>query len=238
MDTVETNGAAAEPGAGLRPTRPPRPEVAAAYRAAGHWRDRAVGEQFDWCVREHGDRLAVVDGERRLTFAEVGEQVRRFAAFLRGRGVAPGDVVSFQLPNVLEAFVTFHATLRIGAVANPIVPIYRAHELRHILAQSRAGVVVIPERFRGFDYAELYRGLRPELPRLRDVVLVGDDAVAGGAGEWRWEDAVADGADPAAPAPGPAVDPDAVALLLYTSGTTAAPKARCTATTRCSSRRS
>ena len=203
----------------VRATHPPSPEAASFYRSAGHWRDRTIDEYFAWSVREHGDTVGVVDGSRRLTFAELDEQVARIAAFLLGRGVTPDDVVSFQLPNALAAFVIFHATLRIGAVSNPIVPVYRGHELRHILAQARSKVAVIPATFRGFDFADLYRRLRADLPDLDDIVLVGDADPQ--PGEWRWDDLTT---APVDSRPARRNDPDEVALLLYTSGTTAAPK--------------
>lgn len=200
------------------PTRPAPPEEAALYRRAGCWRDEDLGSYLQWAAREFGEKVAVVDRARRVTFAEVAAQVERVAAAFAARGVGPGDVVSFQLPNWLEAIVVFHAAARLGAVANPIVPIYRAHELRFILRQARSKLVVVPGRFRGFDYAQLYQELAPELPDLRSVVVVGDGA---GEGQEPWEGLLGERGGPAEPA---AVDADQVLLLLYTSGTTAEPK--------------
>jgi non-ribosomal peptide synthetase component E (peptide arylation enzyme) len=203
----------------VRATHPPSSEAASFYRSAGHWRDRTLDEYFAWVVREHGDAIGLVVGSRRLTFAELDEQVARAAAFLVERGIKPGDVVSFQLPNVVAAFVTFHATQRIGAVSNPIVPVYRGHELRHILAQARSKVAVIPATFRGFDFADLYRRLRADLPDLGHVVLVGEAEPQ--PGETRWDDLIT---LPVDSMPARCNHPDEIALLLYTSGTTAAPK--------------
>jgi non-ribosomal peptide synthetase component E (peptide arylation enzyme) len=194
----------------IHATKRPHPELAAWYREAGHWRDRTIGDYLDWCVREHPTRLAVVEGDERLTFEALGEEVRTLAALLKARGVNPGDVVSFQLPNGIAAAVVFWATMKIGAISNPIVPIYRQHELRHILGQARTKVAIVPESFRGHDFRDMYEGLRTELPALSEVLVVGDGQ--------RWH-----GSEPELSEDVP-VGPDDIALLMYTSGTTAVPK--------------
>ncbi|MFA4926903.1 MAG: AMP-binding protein, partial [Patulibacter sp.] len=106
---------------------------------------------------------------------------------------------------------------RIGAISNPIVPIYRARELGFILAQARSRVLVIPDRFRGFDHRELVAGLRDALPDLEHVLVVGE----AGPGTVGWDAALEAAGDPA-----PEVERrgDEPALLLYTSGTEASPK--------------
>jgi cyclohexanecarboxylate-CoA ligase len=205
----------------IHATRRPHPELAALYREAGYWRDRTIGEYFDWCVREHPTRIAVVEGEERLTFEALGEEVRTLARLLRARGVNPGDVVSFQLPNGVAAAVVFWATMRIGAISNPIVPIYRQHELRHILGQARTKVAIVPESFRGHNFRDMYELLRGELPALTEVLIVG-----GGDGSpdgHRWHGGTSDHTEPELSEAVP-VDPDDIALLMYTSGTTAVPK--------------
>ncbi|MFF1736917.1 AMP-binding protein, partial [Streptomyces sp. NPDC058247] len=206
------------------PTHPPAPETTARYRALGAWCDRPVGSYLTRAAALWPDALAVVDRELRLTFAEIDRQVTAAAAALHARGVGQDDVVSFQLPNRAEAVVLFQAIMRVGAVANPIVPIYRGHELRFILRQARSKIVFVPGRYRGFDYPGLYAGLVGDLPELRDVVVVaepGDEESA-----FSWEAFLASaGPEPEATVLAlPAPDPDQVCLLLYTSGTTADPK--------------
>ncbi|GHE94209.1 cyclohexanecarboxylate-CoA ligase [Streptomyces spiralis] len=212
----------------MRPTRPPTAELADRYRTRGAWRDRPVAGYLRRAAATWPDALAVVDGERRMTFAEVDRQATALAAALHTHGIGQDDVVSFQLPNRAEAVVLFQAIMKVGAVAHPIVPIYRGHELRFILRQARTKIVFVPGRYRGFDYPDLYRHLRDDLPELREVVIVGDgaDESAPPALTIAWETFLSTaGPDPettvrALPDP----DPDQVCLLLYTSGTTADPK--------------
>ncbi|MGW6156680.1 AMP-binding protein [Streptomyces sp. NPDC055144] len=207
----------------MRPTRPPTAELAARYRARGDWRDRPVAGYLRRAAALWPDALAVVDGDRRLTFADVDRQATALAAALHARGIGQDDVVSFQLPNRAEAVVLFQAIMKVGAVAHPIVPIYRGHELRFILRQARTKMAFVPGRYRDFDYPDLYRRLRDDLPELREVVVVGGDADDGASS---WETLLGSaGPDPEAAVDAlPEPDPDQVCLLLYTSGTTADPK--------------
>lgn len=87
-------------------------------------------------------KIAVVDDHRRLTYGELDALVDRVAAALRSRGVGPGDVVSSHLPNCAEALAIALAANRIGAVHNPIVPIYRDREVNFIRRQAETAVFV------------------------------------------------------------------------------------------------
>ncbi|MFC9497127.1 AMP-binding protein [Streptomyces sp. NPDC056982] len=207
------------------PTYPPTAERAAHYRAVGAWRDRPVARYLRRAAALWPDALAVVDGAHRMTFADVDRQATALAAALHARGIGQDDVVSFQLPNRAEAVVLFQAVMKVGAVANPIVPIYRGSELRFILGQARTRIAFVPGRYRGFDYPDLYRRLRDDLPELRDVVVVGGDGTEEPAAI-SWETFMGSaGPDPEATVGALSEpDPDQVCLLLYTSGTTAAPK--------------
>jgi cyclohexanecarboxylate-CoA ligase len=199
-------------------------EAAAAYHRAGHWGTRSLGERFAaTCVRRGYDD-ALVDGERRVSFAEWARLAERAALGLLALGVGPGDVIAYQLPNWWEAAVLFLAAARLGAIVNPVLPIFREHELRFILRQSGAAVLVIPGEFRGCDHRQLIAGMRAELPGLREVLVARAEALP----SMRSLDAFL--ATPWERAPQTAdrvvsgVDPDQLLMLMYTSGTTAAPK--------------
>lgn len=215
---------------GVAATR--RSPQAERYETEGHWEGRLL----DALVRDGAaawpQRVAVVDGTVRLTYRDLATLVERAAGALHALGVRRGDVVSFQLPNWWEAAVVHHATLRLGAVSNAIVPIYRARELRFIARQSRAKVLVVPGLWRGFDHAATAAALRDELESLEHVVVVrGEGPPPAGCVTWketlgRGTAGEPGGADDGAPSPPPPVAhrPSDAALLLYTSGTEADPK--------------
>lgn len=157
----------------------------------------------------------------RLTAGEIAAQVARVAGGLQRLGVGAGDVVAVQLPTSREAMVTFAAVLRLRATLLPVVDIYGPRELEHILRDSGAVVYVLREGWRGRRAADVVSAVGT-LPSLHHVVVVGPDDPPSLRGGISWA-ALADGPalDPAALR---APQPDAKALLLYTSGTTAAPK--------------
>jgi cyclohexanecarboxylate-CoA ligase len=200
------------------PPRPTRPSpLGARYRRDGHWRGETVWGTFAATAGRLGDKVALVDGRARIPFADLAVAAERLAGGLARLGVAPGDVVSLQLPNWTETMVVLLACARVGAVPNPILPIYRRHELAFILAEACPRVLFIPGRYRDTDHRALVRELRPDLPSLEHVVVVRD---ATGEGELAF-DALAAAAPPAT---APPADAAAIALLLYTSGTTAEAK--------------
>ena len=174
---------------------------------------RTVGELLADTATSRPDAEAIVDGARRLTFAELARRVDAAADGLLAKGITAGDVVAYQLPNWWEAVVAFLATARVGAISNPLLPSFRDAELRFTLGQSGARALFAPSVFRGHDHATMIARLRPELPALRHVAYCRDGDGTGPAAE-----------GPTSPSAPRAVDPDDLLLLMYTSGTTAAPK--------------
>jgi cyclohexanecarboxylate-CoA ligase len=147
----------------------------------GLWLDRLPIDDLDTAVGANPDRTAFVGRnselghEVRLTYAELGERVDKIALGLIDHGVGKGDVVAFQLPNWWEFTALFYACNRIGAVANPLMPIFRQRELRFMLGFSDAKIAVVAGRWRGFDHKAMMDEIRPGLPRLRHVFAVGGD---------------------------------------------------------------
>ena len=202
---------------------------ATAMTAAGLWRNELLTDLLDALAERHPDRLAVADHNSttgvatRLSYLQLQHRVDRMALGLVGLGVQPGDVVAFQLPNWWQ-FIALHlACLRIGAVSNPLMPIFRERELGFMLDFARARVMVVPQRFRGHDYPAMLARLRGTLPALERVLVVGDDGPDGFERtllRTRWEDDFDAAAEFAHRRP----DPNDVIQLLYTSGTTGQPK--------------
>jgi acyl-CoA synthetase (AMP-forming)/AMP-acid ligase II len=192
-------------------------DVAARYRAAGWWRDETLADVARRTCGEAPDRPLLIEGDRRVTRAEAWDAASRLAAFFRSRGLEPGDVVSFQLPNWIEASVIALAARRCGLVLNAIPPNYRESEVGYILQDCRAKLVFVPQRFRNHDHERMIEGLRPRLASLRDVVVVRGDGA-----EMGWHHALS--LPPSRDDDLPAIDPAAAMVLMYTSGTTGRPK--------------
>jgi acyl-coenzyme A synthetase/AMP-(fatty) acid ligase len=146
--------------------------------------------------------------DRRLTFGACRAQAERVAAGLFALGIGAGTAVTWQLPTRVEAVVLSLALARLGAVQNPILPIYREREVGAVLGQTGARWLVVPGRFRGFDFDAMARTLRKAAGAAFEV-LVADAALP--------ED------DPGRLPPPPS-DGAAVRWLYTTSGTTAEPK--------------
>ena len=193
----------------------------------GDWRDETLLDHLARAVAANPDKIAVVairsDGaedaqgkETRLTYREIDRLSDCVAGNLHALGVRAGDTVSFQLPNWWEFTILHLACLKAGAVSNPLMVIFRERELGFMLALAETKVLVVPARFRGFDYPAMAANLRDRLPMLRHVF------VAGGSGEDAFDTLLA--APPAMPDVTARPRADDAIQLLYTSGTTGEPK--------------
>jgi acyl-CoA synthetase (AMP-forming)/AMP-acid ligase II len=182
------------------------------------WSDRRLGSLLEAAGRSRPDAEAVAEGQSRLTYRQLLAAAEALAAGFDRLGLRRGEPLCLILPNWAETVVAMHAALRLGAVVNPVVPIYRDREIGFILRQSRPAVVVIPHRFRRFDFVEMMQRLLPTLDQRPSVVVARPEGPLP-AGFIPWGNALSPGAERALT--GSAED---ICLLLYTSGTTADPK--------------
>lgn len=159
-----------------------------------------------------GARALILD-DRELTFAELDEVANRIGNVLRGQGVQKGDRVALLLPNGLPSIASFFAIMKIGAVINPLNPLFKGREITYIVNNSGAKVLITTA-----DQMETIEAVRDELPTLGRVILVDaadhpgtdflDDLIASAPSTLAMEDC----------------DPDHPLFLVYTSGTTGLPK--------------
>lgn len=189
-------------------------DMAARYHADGYWRNDTLVGAARAAVAEDPSRILLIEGEKKLSRGEAWDQALRLAGFFLAQGLKPGDVVAFQLPNWVESAILALATRMTGIVVNPIPPIYRESELAYILADCGAKMIFVPEVFRKHNHTAMIEALRKELPALLHIVTVR------GAGSLTWEQVIS-----GAPATLlPQIDPAAVMMVMYTSGTTGKPK--------------
>ena len=144
---------------------------AARYRQLDHWSAQAVPDALGRVARDNPAKVALVDRDSAVTYAELDRCVRRLAAGLHASGVRKGDVVAMQLPNWKEFVYFQQAVAKIGAIYLPLIPQLRAREMEFILRASKAVAAVVPASYRDFDHAALLEHLRPKLPALRDVFV-------------------------------------------------------------------
>ncbi|CAN7475561.1 AMP-binding protein [Variovorax sp. LjRoot130] len=159
-------------------------------------------------------------GHIAMTTSGLLQAGRRLARGLRAIGLKAGDAIAVQMPTRHETAVLYLAAFEIGAVLVPIVHIYGPAEVGFILRQSRARLLAVPERWRGIDFLERVEALGA-LPDLEQVLVLGERAPRGGI-TWQALQQAAE-AD-ASTAAAEYIAPQDTCLLLYTSGTTAAPK--------------
>ncbi|MFC6671476.1 AMP-binding protein [Marinobacterium aestuariivivens] len=196
---------------------------------SGAWNDNTITHYLDQALTSVPDRTAIVsyrveqDERTALSYRELDRIATRIAAGLAAMGVQKGEVVSCQLPNGWQITALHLACVRIGAILNPLMPIFRERELRFMLRHAESRVLVIPQLFRGFDYAAMIAGLRTDLPDLAEVLVIG------GKGECSFEQRLLETSWEAQ------TDVDKLfaerrlggddpVQLLYTSGTTGEPK--------------
>src|SRR5947209_2227334 len=171
---------------------------------------RTLWELVERRAQESPDALFLTDeGKRTMTFAEYRRAGEVAAAGLSTVGVGEDTPVTWQLPTWIESFVLVAALARLGAVQNPVMPIYRQREVGFVTSQTGARLLVVPTEFRGFDYKAMADAIAKDINGLE--VLVVDRQLPEG--------------DPSTlPPPAAAPDPLPIRWRFYTSGTTADPK--------------
>jgi acyl-CoA synthetase (AMP-forming)/AMP-acid ligase II len=198
-------------------------ELVQRYRDEGWWDDATLGETVAEGLSTLGAIEFNVHSQFRPwsgTFAEVDTAARSLAGSLRARGVGPGDVIVFQMPNWVEAGITFWAAAYLGAVVVPIVHFYGAKEVEYILRTTNPEVVVTPDRFGHSDYLPVYEKLLVDRT-AQQWLVVGDTPPADLPAGATAFGSLLDGDPVSAPAD---VDPGAPAIVAFTSGTTRDPK--------------
>jgi cyclohexanecarboxylate-CoA ligase/acyl-CoA synthetase len=189
--------------------------VTAAHAFANYWRDETL---HDW-VAARADRapqrIALIGPDGAWSYAELHARALNLAAQFRARGIGRGDIVAIQLPNLPDFVLTYLATGYAGAILQTLHMPYRGAEIELLLGHSGAKAMVCLGQGKDFNPAEAVLAMKPRLPALNHVIAHGANPPASALPfESKPEPATLDTR--------PRADGDFV--LLYTSGTVAAPK--------------
>jgi 2,3-dihydroxybenzoate-AMP ligase len=151
-------------------------DIARRYREKGYWR----GETFSAFLRqraaERPDATAIVDRDRRWTYAGLLARAEAAAAGYLRAGLRPGDRVVVQLPNIAEFFAAVFGLFRAGMIPLYALPAHRITEVTHFARKAEAVGYVIAATHDGFDYREQARALQAEVPAVRHVIVAAGDA--------------------------------------------------------------
>ncbi|MCW2518024.1 MAG: fadK 6 [Mycobacterium sp.] len=183
--------------------------------ARGLWVRTTLADSLREAALLTPDRVALVDGDVRLDYRNLLAQAEDLAAALSDR-MPRGSVVSFMLPNWHEAAVVYLGATIAGLIVNPILPSLRDRELAFILDDADTRIIFVPGLFRGYDYASMLGRVIAGMDEPPEVAVVrGDPGGHTAYGDLFGGRPRADPID---------LDPDAVRMILYTSGTTGHPK--------------
>lgn len=194
----------------------------------GHWPNELLIDRFRAHLATRVEQPLVIDRVGTMTWGEAAEAIDAMSKGLLTLGVRPGDVVQLQLPNRREFLITVLAAEQIGAVVNPVAPIFRHNEVSVMSELAQPKVVVTIAEFRNFGLAAMHLGLREQCPWVEHVVAVpvelGNTVPADTIG---WDDLLARGR--ASAYDDAALDlirpsPNDVCEVMFTSGTTGQPK--------------
>jgi acyl-CoA synthetase (AMP-forming)/AMP-acid ligase II len=164
-------------------------------------------------VKQHPEKLALIFKEGQWSYAGFQREVERVANGLIRIGVNRGDRIAFMLPNCAEFLFAVFAVTKIGAVFVPLNPQYTAEEAEYVLQHSEASVIVTSP-----ELLPLIDAVRDKLPELNRVIVTGEGGTATSSS---WNEFLSGAADQALNI---AIDPEDLASITYTSGTTDRPK--------------
>src|SRR5262245_56452295 len=149
-------------------------EFAARYRAKGYWQDRSLRGTFDEIFKRFSERVAIIDGEQAVTYAQLDQRATRLALNLLDEGLRPLDRVVVQLPDVVEFAYMYFALQKIGCIPIMALPTHRFREMNQFAELSQAAACVTPDSVKDFDYREMVGRIRQSNKSVRVGIILGN----------------------------------------------------------------
>ena len=197
------------------------PDFAQRYRAMGYWRDQSLAQEFATVFDKFAHRVALIDGARRYTYAELDQQSSNLALNLLELGLQPQDRVIPTLPNVAEFVVLYFALQKIGCIPIAALVTHRFTEISQFTQLSQARCCVYPEQLGDFRFGPMIERVQAEHACLQLRIVLGQ----AGAGEHSLVDLIERPAKlPLSALAAVEIDPASPCIFQLSGGTTGIPK--------------
>ena len=190
------------------------PDFAARYRERGYWEDVPLGRFYDGVFMSHGESLALISGDERVTYKELKERIDRLALHLLELGVAPLDRWVLQLPNIPEFVYLYFALQRLGAIPIMALAGHRWNEINAFFELSGANGYAVSERLGDFESQQLVAQIHEAHPGVQ--IVLGVERIRELVGR-------SPGSDPGL-VDTIEIDPDEPCIFQLSGGTTGVPK--------------
>src|SRR3954466_1829162 len=143
------------------------PEFARRYREKGYWQDKSLAEEFRVVFQKYASRVALIDGEKTFTYADLDRISENLALNLLEMGLKPLDRVVPTLPNCAEFVILYFALQKIGAIPIAALVSHRFAEINQFVKLSGASACVYPERQGDFEFEPMIQRVKAENPALK-----------------------------------------------------------------------
>lgn len=200
------------------------PEMIAKYTEKGYWGSTTLSDFWERNAKLYPDKEAIADSIHRLTWSQANRWIDRLALSFMERGIKQNDMLVSQLPNCVELCLIRVACERAGIVFLPALPNLRRNEMEYLLKRNDAKGMVIPWEFRGFNYFDIIQEIRPNLPQLKHLFVIGDKVPEGAISIEEILHETLDGRYPPGYPGETKCPPTEVFLVLHTTGSTGFPK--------------
>lgn len=173
-----------------------------------------VTDFLDRAVRLYGEKLAIIEDSRSLTYAQMAARVNQLSNGLKALSIKKGDKVAYLAPNTVEMFEGFYGVYQVGAIMTPLNTRLKPEDYLFILNHSESKILFVDE-----DLYSLIEPIRRKLETVKTIIVHGKTVIEDCISYDAWL-----GSFPSYPFEREKIEETAIASLLYTSGTTGNPK--------------